>query len=264
MINGKKIGLALSGGGAKGFAHAGAIKALTEAGIVPDVVSGTSAGSVVGAFYCAGYDMDALIDLFLSYEVKDFIHPTIPTSGFFKTAGFVKFLDKNLPVKNIEELKIPLKIVATDFDHGVKKVFESGYLPDRVMASSAMPIVFRPMEIDGVHYVDGGIFKNFPASVIREECDFLIGINVSPEIEDEYKDSILYVAEKSYQYMFKANAVDDKRMCDMLLEVEEALQFKVFELKKARKIFDLGYSKMKKLLKKEESSMRLMLTGGSL
>lgn len=252
-----KIGVALSGGGAKGFAHAGALKALSEFGIVPSVVAGTSAGSVIGAFFCAGYDMEKLIDIFLKYEVKNFIKLTVPTSGFFNPDGFVSFLRNELPVNNFSDLHIPLRVVATDFDNGKSVVFSEGEIADKVMASSTLPIFFRPQKIDDVHYVDGGLFKNFPASVIRDECDFLIGINVSPNLHEDYKDSILYIAAKSYNYMFKANMVEDLAMCDLLVEVEEALQYKVFELKKAREIFSLGYESMKKKLQDSDVLKKL-------
>lgn len=261
FVKGKKvrIGLALSGGGAKGFAHAGALAALSEYGIVPDVVSGTSAGSVVGGFFCAGYDMKAMIELFLSKDVHNFIKLTVPTVSLFSSDGFLSFLDENLPVENFSDLIIPLRVVATDFDHGCSVVFKEGRLAPRIMASSTLPIFFRPRTIDGVRYVDGGIFRNFPATVIEDECDFLIGINVSPDDDDKYRDSLMYIAAKCYHYMFKANMVDDKAACDILVEVNEALQFKVFDLKKAGVIFDLGYRKMKDALEANSEILQAIM-----
>ena len=245
-----RIGLALSGGGAKGFAHAGAITALKEYNLVPDIVSGTSAGSVVGAFLCGGFDMKRVPEVFTKYDRGDFISLTVPRDGFFKIDGFLRFLEKELPVKTFEELNVPLRVVATDFDKGEIKVFKSGNLVPAVGASSSLPIVFKPMYIDGVHYVDGGLFKNFPVSILRDECDFVIGINVSPHLNDEYKNTILYIASKSYQYMFKSNIIEDLQMCDFLVEVDEALQYSVFELAKAQEIYNLGYKTTKECIEK--------------
>lgn len=246
-----KIGLALSGGGAKGFAHAGALHALRECGIEADVVAGTSAGAIIGAFYCAGCDMEKVIEIFLRHDVNNFIKMTVPKVGFFNSEGFLNFLETELP-ENFEDLKISLRVVATDFENGTFTVFTEGKLAPRVMASSSLPIFLKPQEIDGVHYVDGGIFKNFPASVVRDDCDFLIGINVSPKLHEKYKNNILYIASRSYNYLFKANMEKDLAMCDVLVEVEEALQYKAFELKKAKEIFNLGYESMKEELGKRK------------
>lgn len=242
-----KIGYALSGGGAKGFAHAGAIKALEEYEIFPDIIAGTSAGSVVGAFYASGYKPEEICDTFLKMEVNDFIKFSLPRTGLFKSEGFVNFLKENIKQKNIEDLNIPLHIVATDFDHGQSVVFTSGELAPRVMASSSVPIFFKPTEIDGVHYVDGGIFRNFPVTPIRDITEFIIGINVSP-LSAHYKESLVFIAEQTYSYMFRANTVHDKQICDVVIEIPEALQYSTFDLKSARSIFDIGYKRMKEAL----------------
>ena len=240
-----KIGLALSGGGAKGFAHIGAIKALEELGIKPDIISGTSAGSVVGALYASGLTPDEILDLFVDKDFGDFTEFAILSGGVFKPSKFISFLKKHLKISTFEELKIPLRVVATDLDNGKSVSFKSGSLAERVMASCCVHVVFSPIEIDGIHYVDGGLFKNFPVSTIRDECDFIIGINVSPIISLEYKKSIVHVAERSYQFVFKANTVEDKRLCDILVEIDEALQYNTFDLKNVKEIYDIGYTSVK-------------------
>lgn len=245
-----RIGYALSGGGAKGFAHAGAIKALEEKNIRPDVIAGTSAGSVVGAFYSAGISPDDMCNAFRQRVVSDFIKLSVPRGGgFFKSDGFIKFLQDNILYKNIEDLPLPLYIIATDFDNGKMVVFDSGELATRVMASSSVPIFFKPMVIDGVHYVDGGLFKNFPVSIIRDMCDFVIGINVSPMIT-RYSDgdSVFSVASQAYHYMSKANTLEDKKMCDILIEIEDVSKYGTYDLKSAYEIFEIGYNAMKKRL----------------
>lgn len=239
-----KTGLALSGGGAKGFAHIGAIKALEENGIYPDVISGTSAGAVVGAMYAAGISPEYMMELFLKHEVKDFLGFTISAKGFLKYDGFVKFLKNALPVKTIEELKIPLHVIASDFDKGEFVDFTEGDIVPRVMASCTLPVVFQPLKINGTRYVDGGLFKNFPVSPIRPLCEKVIGVNVSPHLVTKHKENMLYIAAKSYQYVFKANTVQDRELCDWLIEMDSVLKYSTFELKRAREIYNAGYEKM--------------------
>lgn len=238
------LGLALSGGCAKGFAHIGALVAMEEKGIYPDVISGTSAGAVVGAMYASGIAPQDMLALFMEHEVTDFLKFTLTNKAFLKYDGFAKFLEKALPVKTFEELNVPLHVIATDFDNGRFTDFTSGSLVPRVMASCTLPVVFAPLKIDGVRYVDGGLFKNLPVSPIRNLCDKVMAINVSPHLIDEHKENILYVAAKSYQYVFKANAVEDKKLCDWILEIDSVLKYKTFDLKKAKEIYNIGYEEM--------------------
>lgn len=245
-----RLGLALSGGGAKGFAHIGAIKAMEEEGLFPDVISGTSAGAVVGAMYSAGISPEDMIKLFMKHEVTDFLRFTLPNKSFLKYDGFAKFLRDVIPVKTFEELKIPLHVIATDFDNGKFVDFTSGELVPRVMASCTLPVVFTPLKIEGVRYVDGGLFKNLPVSPIRDLCEKVMAINVSPHLIDEHKENMLYVAAKSYQYVFKANTVDDIKLCDWILEIDSVLKYKTFDLKKAKEIYNIGYVEMHKALEK--------------
>lgn len=242
------IGLALSGGGAKGFAHIGAIKALEEHGIYPDVISGTSAGAVVGALYSSGISPEDMIDLFTKHEVTDFLSFTMSVKGLLKYDGFTKFLKGVIPYKKIEELPIPLHIIASDFDKGEFVDFTEGDIVPRVMASCTLPIIFQPLKINGTRYVDGGLFKNFPVSPIRPLCDKIIGINVSPYLVSEHKENLLYIAAKSYQYIFKANTVQDSSLCDWLIEMDSVLKYRTFELKKAKDIYMAGYEKMSAFL----------------
>jgi len=251
-----KLGIALSGGGVKGFAHAGALKAIEEFGIRPEIISGTSAGAIVGAMYASGLPPEKIIEIFRNRYINNFIEFTLPKAGLFGTAGFIKFLDENIPVKTFEELKIPLFVVATDFDHGKSVIFSSGDLINKVMASACVPVFFKPITIEGINYVDGGLFMNFPVSVIRKECEKVIGINVSPLIADKYSKSIIGVVERTYHYIFRANTILEKRLCDILVEVEEAMQFKVFDLDKVDQIFELGYQVMKSKLEQKTDILK--------
>jgi NTE family protein len=243
-----KIGIALSGGGIKGLCHAGVLKALEEHGITPNILSGVSAGAVVAVLYADGYSPDEIAKLFEDISFRRMTKIQIPDGGFFRIDAFHRFLAKNLRAKTFEELKIPLRVVATDLDKGRSIVFSTGKLLDPIIASCSVPVLFSPKMIDGVRYVDGGVFKNFPVSTIREECDKVIGINASPMVADDYKPTIMNVAARSYHFMFKANILHDKELCDFLIEPIDMGNYETFDVDKGREIFELGYRTTKQLL----------------
>lgn len=245
-----KIGLALSGGGAKGFAHLGVFKLLEESGLKPDIISGTSAGSLMGVLFADGYSADEIKNMFIGREFSEFAQLQIPKSGLFNYDRFQEFLKRHLRSKRIEDLPIPTVIVATDLDRGCCHEFRSGPIVEAVTASCCMPIVFSPVLINGVHYVDGGLFRNFPVSTIRDECEYVIGVNVSPLIPQRYKQTLLHIAERTYHYVFKANAIEDRELCDILIEAKEVGLYKTFDLENINLISEIGYEAAVKAFQK--------------
>ena len=245
-----KIGLALSGGGAKGFAHLGVFKLLEESGLKPDIISGTSAGSLMGGLFADGYSADEIKNMFIGREFSEFAQLQIPKSGLFNYDRFQEFLKRHLRSKRIEDLPIPTVIVATDLDRGCSHEFRSGPIVEAVTASCCMPIVFSPVLINGVHYVDGGLFRNFPVSTIRDECEYVIGVNVSPLIPQRYKQTLLHIAERTYHYVFKANAIEDRELCDILIEAKEVGLYKTFDLENINLISEIGYEAAVKAFQK--------------
>ncbi|MDR2622687.1 MAG: patatin-like phospholipase family protein [Dysgonamonadaceae bacterium] len=243
-----KLGLALSGGGARGFAHPGAIKAIEDFGLKPEIISGTSAGALAGALYADGYAPEEIVKLFVGKDLREFADLQMPVAAIFGMSGFRRFLKKHLHARNFEDLSIPLKVVVTNLDEGKSAVFETGPIIDAVVASCSIPIVFNPVVIDGVNYVDGGIFKNFPVSTIRSLCDTIIGVNVSPLVPKKYKKTIMQIAERSYHYMSRTNTLLDRTLCDVLVEITDLAYFKTFDLINSEKIFKIGYGYCQKAL----------------
>ena len=237
-----KLGLALSGGGAKGFAHIGVFKLLEECGLMPDVIVGTSVGSLMGTLFADGYSADEIKELFSGREFSEFAQLQLPKSGLFDSKRFRHFLRRHLRAKTFEELKTPLIVMATDLDNGESHEFRSGPIVEAVTASCSIPIIFSPVVINGVHYVDGGLFHNFPVSIIRDSCERVIGVNVSPLVSQKYKQTIFHIAERSYHYMFRANTIEDREMCDVLIEAEEFGMYKTFDLENVDQISKIGYS----------------------
>ncbi|MCC8133183.1 MAG: patatin-like phospholipase family protein [Tannerellaceae bacterium] len=236
-----RLGLALSGGGAKGFAHIGVFKMLEECNLMPEIISGTSVGALMGALFADGYSAEEIKLLFTGREFTEFAQLQIPKAGLFDSTRFSYFLKRHLRTKNIEDLRIPLVIIATDLDHGVSCEFREGPIVEAVTASCSVPIIFNPVVIGSTHYVDGGLFRNFPVSTIREECERVIGVNVSPLVPQKYKQTLFHIAERSYHYMFRANTLEDRLLCDVLIEAEEFGLYKMFDLENMDLITGIGY-----------------------
>ncbi len=156
------IGLVLSGGGARGFAHLGLMQALNEAGIFPDVISGTSAGALAGVLYADGYTPREILHLMNTGSRLDFMRPALPREGLLQIGGIIKILKSCLRAKTFEELKIPLYVTATDLNNGRAEYFSSGILLDPVIASASIPVLFQPVMINDIYYVDGGVLDNLP------------------------------------------------------------------------------------------------------
>ncbi len=236
------LGYALSGGGAKGFAHLGALKVLEKCKLKPDIIAGTSAGALAGVFYADGYHPDEIAELFRKREFREFVEFTIPKTGFLKNRGLHTFLKKNLRATRFEELQIPFCAVVTDWNRACTVVFSNGDdLVDAVVASCSVPIVFSPQHIHGVQYVDGGLLKNFPVSVIRKQCKYVIGVNVSLMMPPSAKDNIKTMMERTFNLMSNANTLFDKTYCDILIETGGIEKFSMFDLQNQQTIMEAGY-----------------------
>ncbi|MBP5758324.1 MAG: patatin-like phospholipase family protein [Bacteroidales bacterium] len=242
------LGIALSGGGAKAAAHCGAIKALEEYGLKPDVVAGTSAGALVATLYASGFSPEQMIDMFAGLKFfKDIVSPRMPKGGFFDSKPLVEFVRKNVPFDKIEELPIPTHIVASDIEHGTVKTFTRGELAPRVVASCSIPVIFRPMCINGIHYVDGGAFQNLPVPAIRQKCEKVIALNLNLLNEGEYKENIVSVAYRSFSMMFMSNTIADARSADLAIDLDTS-GCTPFDLSKLEELFYRGYNSAVKAL----------------
>lgn len=248
------LGYALSGGGAKGFAHLGAFKVFESYGLKPDVIAGTSAGALAGVFYADGFTPDEISEIFKKNELRKFIEFSIPKSSFFKSTGVSKFLKDNLRSSTFEQLKIPFKVVVTDWKNAKTVVFSEGRsLVDAVVASCSVPLVFNPTYIDDIPYVDGGLMKNFPVSVIREQCRYIIGVNVSLVTPLPEKTGIRNSAERTFKLMSSSNTLLDRSLCDILVEATEAQKYFMFDINNIDKIREIGYECAADALGEEKS-----------
>jgi len=237
-----KTGIILSGGGARGFAHAGILKGLNESGIYPDVISGVSAGAIVGALYADGYAPDEIFEIFSGENsLFRYVKFSIPKMGLFKTIKLRENLDKSLRSKTFEELKIPLFIAATDITSGEIKYFDTGKILEKVMASSAIPVLFEPVKIEGNLHVDGGVLDNFPVTPIVNDCERLIGVSLNPISPEGDFTSLFKIAERTFRLSVSSNISPKIDLCDVVIEPEEMGSFKLLDASKGKEMFELGY-----------------------
>ena len=179
-----KIALALGGGAARGFAHVGVIKALEAQGIIADIIVGTSAGSVVGALYAAGYNGFELQELSMQMDERQVSDWSMPNRGVIKGEALQDFINKAVKYRTLEKMKKTLAVVATDLQSGEMIVFRSGNTGMAVRASSSVPGIFQPVSINGREYVDGGLVAPVPVRVARAlGADFVIAVDISDKPE---------------------------------------------------------------------------------
>lgn len=251
IIKDTSVGLAMSGGGARGFSHIGVLKAFEKFGLQPDIISGVSAGSIAAALYGAGLSPDDITECFAeSSAITNFTEWSIPKEGFLKLSKFGKLLESWLPVKRLEEMPIPTVICATDLDHGKSVGWLKGEIVPRVLASCSIPVVFSPVKIAGVNYVDGGVLRNLPAWAIRQYCRTLYGSNCSPLNRSYKKSSIVDIALRSYQLMSKSNTPQDLKMCDHIIQSEAISQYRTFQLSIMHNAIRIGYDAACSVLEK--------------
>ena len=175
-----KIALALGGGAARGFAHIGVIKALESHGIVPDIVVGTSAGSLVGALYASGYGGFDLQRVALQMDDTIVADWSLPDRGFIKGEALQNFVNQAVQSRTLEKLNKPFATVATDLQSGESVVFRTGNTGMAVRASSSVPGVFQPVSISGREYVDGGLVSPVPVRAARGMgADLVIAVYIS-------------------------------------------------------------------------------------
>jgi NTE family protein len=202
-----KLGLALGGGAARGFAHIGVIQVLEENGIKPDMVVGTSAGSVVAAFYASGKTGAQLQWLADSMDESQLTDWTLPfmSRGMLRGEALGRYINTQLNGAKIEDLKIPLGIVATDLQTGDGILFRRGDIATAVRASSAVPSVFEPVRIGNKDYVDGGLVSPVPVLYARQMgADIVIAVDILSRPEDAKTTDMLKVLLQTFSIMGKS------------------------------------------------------------
>lgn len=217
-----KIGLAFGGGGARGFVHLGVIKAFEEYGLHFDVVAGTSVGSIIGAFYCAGYTYSQMYDIAKNLDVKDIRTSRIPYKTS-KTDGLEKIIIDELGDINIEDLKIPYYAVCTDLISTKECVLSKGNLAKAVAGSCCVPYVFYPVNYKDKHFVDGGLHNTIPADIpkLLQGCDYVIAIDVNKSRTYGTEDTnLINVITCCFRILMENSAQKGYQYADLMIKPE--------------------------------------------
>ena len=214
-----RIGLALGGGAARGFAHIGVIQALEENGLLPDLVVGTSAGSVVAALFASGRNGHELATIADSMDETAFADWSYPGRGLIRGEALAKFIREKTDHRQIEQMKIPLGVAATDLDSGQPILFRSGDTGTAVRASSAVPAVFQPVKIGSREYVDGGLSAPIPVHHARAMgAEFVIAVDISAVPEGNPTGDAARMLLQTFAIMGKSLKTYELRDADVVLQ----------------------------------------------
>ncbi|HYG02003.1 MAG TPA: patatin-like phospholipase family protein [Chryseosolibacter sp.] len=236
-----KIGLVLSGGGARGVGHVGVLKALDECGVKPDYIAGTSAGALIGALYCQGYSPDEILKILESTSFFRKLRIAWTLKGLLRIDGLTELLRKYIKTDEFSALSTPLVVAATDIRKGKIQYFSTGALIAPVLGSCCVPAVFNPYEINGNLYVDGGVLDNLPVKGIVDSCDFIIGSHCNFITTEFDVKNLRGVIERSLLMAINGNTTISKSLCNVLIEPPGLGKFSGFDLSKAREMFEIGY-----------------------
>jgi NTE family protein len=242
-----RIGLSLSGGGAKGIAHLGVLQAFDEAGIKISRIVGVSAGAIAGAFYAAGYKPRHILKFFSSNQILQFFRPAFGFSGLLDMEKTYTIYRVFFPDDNFATLNIPVTIVATEVQQGKLVYFEEGEIIKPIQASSCLPIIFKPVRIGGYYYVDGGTLDNLPHQPLVDDCDFTIGVHINP-LGYMSSMNVKEIIERTFHLGAIANIAERMKKFDFFIEPPQLGNFTVYDVLKLKEMYHVGYDHAKALI----------------
>ena len=251
-LKSKSIAVIFSGGGVRGMAHIGLIRALEEHNLTPAVVSGSSVGALVGALYANGNSVEDMLSFFKETPLFRYNFLTILKPGFIDTDRYFNIFKEYFQEDDFDALKYRLHVVATNLQKGEQRFFSEGQLIRPLLASAALPPVFSPVELDDELYADGGIMNNFPLEPVLGKTDIIIGSNVS-KVGKLYKNALknsLQITGRVTSLMIYAINRQKLESCDILLEYPALEKIGVLDRKGIEKAYSIGYEHAVKKLEK--------------
>jgi len=259
-------GLALSGGGARGIAHLGVLLALEEHGFPPSVISGTSMGAMVAVGYGLGIPVMEMLSI-LKDEIKP-IHVTninMRRLGIFNMRKVENIFRELASKDDFSILKIPTFLSVTNLNSGYNEIKSEGKFIEFTIASGSIPLLFRPVIIDGIYYVDGGLTKNMAAQILKDKCNKLIGVHVNHIAEKESFRRMKDIAARSYHLAIYNTIRNELGYCDYVVDPPGTRRYTALDFNKAEEIFDVGYQEGLRLveqLEADERAARYPVTSG--
>ncbi|WP_167017093.1 patatin-like phospholipase family protein [Chitinophaga sp. Cy-1792] len=244
----QKRAFVLSGGGARGYAHLGVLRAYEEIGVLPSAIAATSAGSIAAALVCDGYSTDEIRAIFKEFKLGLSMQWKNWQLGLLTLKKLQEVLEKTLRHQQFEELKVPLYITATNFSSGEQKVFDRGPVIPAVLAASSVPMLFQPILLDGVQYVDGGLSGNLPVEPLAGKYEDIIGVHVNPLVPLDSSGGFLFNLERTLHLAIRESVLKNKALCHEFIEPAGLGKFGMFEFSRFDEIYATGYEYTKKIL----------------
>lgn len=238
-----KLGIVLSGGGSRGLAHAGVLRALVENGIEPDCVSGTSAGALVGALYASGRGSEEILRFFDDANPFRLSRLALNKAGVIDSEKIVGAFAHWFPEDSFAALARPLFVTGTDLVSGRLQVWSSGPLVRPLLASSAVPFVISPTRVDGRLYVDGGIVNNFPVEPLFGLCDAIVGVHATPLSAPSESDlnSTFAVTQRALEIGMFHTSRRKFHHADLVISPAGLSRFSTFDTRRHAEIVEIGY-----------------------
>lgn len=238
-----KVGLALSGGGMRGIAHIGVLKALEENQLKPDIISGASSGAIIGTLYAAGYDADEIFEYAKEKSLLSLMSAKLSAKGLTSLDGMVKLLRDSIVDDSFEALNIPLYVSITDLNEGGNILLSSGKLFEAVKASCSIPVLFKPVEINQHACMDGGIMNNLPAGILKDKSDITIGVNLisNPILNNSNLSNIFKIAMRTFELTVYKNSQESLHLCDIKISPNQLSKISIFRISDTESIYNIGY-----------------------
>lgn len=240
------VGIALSGGGARGIVHLGVLEALHKFGIRPEIISGASMGALVGVFYAAGLEPLQILDLVKSNKMVKLLKWQLPSGGLIDLKKLLSILESNIKIDDFSGLKKPFYCSVVNLNSGFTEIKNEGKLFQWVLASATVPIIFEPQIINGNTYVDGGLLCNLPVDCIRDQCNILIGSHVNHNGFEKNFSGIKAVAERTFRLIMGQNVKDSLAKCNFVIDPPETRKYDTFDFRKADELFQIGFEETEK------------------
>lgn len=245
-----KISLALSGGGARGFAHIGCIKAIQDFGLEICEVSGASSGAIIGAFIADGYSALETKKIINKYDFLKLVKPSFHR-GLMNMNGMEESLLKFFPHNAFDKLKLPLSVCATDLLKGESVYFSKGEMIKPIMGSACVPLLFSPIQHNNMFLANGGILNNLPITPLQNYK--IVGVHVNPIAIKETLDSSFSIIERSLFLSTYGNVLSQINKCNYFIEPPLLGNYTMFDFKKFDELYAIGYDYTLAYLKKNIS-----------
>jgi len=254
-----KVGLALSGGGIRAVSHLGIMQALIDHGIEFSHISGTSAGSIGAAFFADGYSPREILQIIKDASLFKLLRPTLGSTGFVSILKTRSIINKHIPHNSFNKLKTKVTISSVDLGEDKLVYFTDGELDMAILASCCVPGIFKPIEIDGHMYVDGGLLNNFPVEPLIGNCDLIIGssCNHLPVIT-EIK-SFANMIDRAAMIAINSTLNTHKILCDVVIEPHGLGGYGMFDTDAAEEIYMIGYEEGLRTIAGNEKIQNLVL-----